>query len=67
MRHVFLPATVIAGPQGMSDAAAAASLIAPAGCALGMTAGLPRAAVGAVDLAVVAAPADQHLNMAPGA
>ena len=67
MRHVFLPAAIIAGPQGMSDAATAAGLIAPAGSTLGMTAGLPRTVVGAVDLAVVAAAANQHLDMAPGA
>lgn len=67
MRHVFLPAPVTACPQGMGDTAAAARLVAPAGRALGLTAGVLCAASGAVDLAAVAMAADEHAGAAAGA
>jgi len=66
MRHVFLPVPVTAGSQGMGDTAAAAGLVASASGSLGMASGLPRTAAGAVNLAAIAAAADEHLFVAPG-
>ena len=67
MRHDFLPAPVMAGAQGVSEAAAPACLIARARGALGLTPRLLRATAGAIDLAAVAAAADQHPLTAAGA
>jgi hypothetical protein len=43
---------------------AATRLVAPAGGALGLTPGLPRTAAGTVNLATVAAAADEYLRLA---
>ena len=64
MRHVFLPASIIARSQGMGDAATAARLVAPAGSSLRAVTCLLRTAIGAVDLSPVAAAADDHLGAA---
>ena len=67
MRHVFLPAPVTAGAQGVSEASAPACLIARARGALTLTPRFLRATAGAIDLAAVAAAADQHTGAAAGA
>jgi len=67
MRHDFLPAPVTAGAQGVSEAPAPACLIARARGALGLTPRFLRATAGAIDLAAVAATADQHPLTAAGA
>ena len=64
MRHVLLLGAPAAGPPRMGQAAAAARLVAPAGGALGVMSGLLRTAAGTVNLAAVAAAADEHLNLA---
>ena len=66
MRHVLLGAPA-AGTRRMVHPTAAACLVAPPGGALGMTSSLLRAPVSAVNLAAVAAAADEHLNPAPSA
>jgi len=55
------PAT---GPHRMGRATAAARLVSPAGGALGVVSGLLRTVAGTVDLAAVAAAADEHLSLA---
>jgi len=67
MRHVFLPVPVTAGTRRMSEAAAAAHLVAPPCRVLGMAPGLMGAISSAVDLTPVAAAADEHLDAAAGA
>src|SRR5436190_16117812 len=64
MRHVLLLGTIATGPRRMGQATAAAGLVALAGSALGVMSGLLRTAAGAVNLAAVAATADQHLSLA---
>ena len=66
MRHVLLGAPA-AGTRRMVHPTAAACLIAPPGGALGMMSSLLRAPGSAVNLAAVAAAADEHLNPAPSA
>ena len=61
------PAPVAAGAQGVSEAAASTCLIARARGALSLTPRLLRATAGAIDLAAVAAAADQHPLTAAGA
>jgi hypothetical protein len=62
MRHVFAPRPVASRPHGMPQPPPAAGLVAPAGGPLGTVAGTPRALSGAVNLAAVAAAADQRLG-----
>ncbi len=64
MRHVLLLGAITAGTHRMGQATAAARLVASAGGALAMATGLPRAAPRTIDLAAVAAAADQHLSLA---
>ena len=66
MRHILAARAVAAGPLGMREAPAAAGLVARSGGAL---AAAPRAqctVTSTVDLATVAAAADQHLLAAVG-
>lgn len=64
MRHVLLPRAIAAGPLGMRQPAGPTHLVAPAGSALRAAAGLLRAIPGTVNLAAVAAAADQSLGTA---
>jgi hypothetical protein len=61
MRHVLLPRTIATGARGVIDAAAPARLVALAGRPLRAASGFLCAGSGAIDLAAVAAGADQHL------
>jgi hypothetical protein len=67
MRHVLLLGAPATGPLRMGQATAAARLVAPAGGALGVMSGLLPTAAGAVNLAAVAAAADEHLGPAADA
>jgi hypothetical protein len=64
MRHVLLGAPA-AGTRRMVHPTAAACLVAPPGGALGMMSSFLRAPASTVNLAAVAAAADEHLNPAP--
>ena len=64
MRHVLLLGPPATGPLRMGQATAAARLVAPGGGALGVMSGLLRTAAGTVNLAAVAAAADEHLSLA---
>jgi hypothetical protein len=64
MRHVLLLGAPATGPLRMGQATAAARLVAPGGGALGVMSGLLRTAAGTVNLAAVAAAADEHLSLA---
>lgn len=64
MRHIFLPRAIATGTRGVIDAATLARLVALAGRTLRTTSGFLRAGPGAIDLAAVAAAADQHLRSA---
>jgi hypothetical protein len=67
MRHVLLLSAPATGTRGMVHAPAAALLIAPAGGALRVAPRLLSTAALAVDLAAVAATADEHLSAAADA
>jgi hypothetical protein len=68
MRHFRASALAIAALAfGMGEATAARALVAPAGLALGLTAGGLRAALAAVTVAPVAVAADHYLASATGA
>src|SRR5271167_1438948 len=62
MRHIFAPRPVAPYSQGMPKPSPAAGLVAPAGASLATVASTPRAPPGAVNLAAVAAAADQRLD-----
>jgi hypothetical protein len=64
MRHVLLLGAPATGPPRMGKATAAARLVAPAGGALSVMSSLLRTAAGTVNLAAVAAAADEHLSLA---
>ena len=64
MRHYFLPGAITAHPQGMGPPAGQARLVALGGCSQGLPARPPRAVAAAIDLAAVAAAADDHLAAA---
>jgi hypothetical protein len=64
MRHVLLPRAIATGTRGVIDATAPARLVAFAGCLLRATPGFLCAGSGAIDLATVAAVADEHLRTA---
>ena len=67
MRHVLVSNTVTTVAFGVLEAAATATLIAPARFAYAVTAGRLRTAVCAVDLASVAVAANQYLRPTAGA
>src|SRR5271169_396102 len=62
MRHVVLPSAPPTGPHCMSQASAAARLVAPTGGTLGVISGLLGTAAGTIDLTAVAAAANKHLR-----
>ncbi len=64
MRHVLLPGAPATGTRRMRQATAVARLVALAGSALGVMSGLLRTAAGTVNLAAVAAAADERLSVA---
>ena len=64
MRHYFLPGAITAHPQGMGPPAGKARLVALGGGSQGLPARPPRAVAAAIDLAAVAAAADDHLAAA---
>lgn len=64
MRHVLLPRAIATSPLGMSKPAGTARLVAPRGRPLRALSGLSRAIPGTVDLAAIAAAADQRLGAA---
>jgi hypothetical protein len=64
MRHYFLPGAIMAHPEGMGPPAGKARLVALGGCSQGLPARLPRAVAAAINLAAVAAAADDHLAAA---
>src|ERR1700692_1329338 len=67
MRHILLPRSIATGTQRMDDAAAAARLVTLPGRALPLAPRQPGTAVGTIDLAAIAAAADEHLSVATGA
>jgi hypothetical protein len=67
MRHVLLSGAPAASTRRMVHPTAAARLVAPAGGALSLMPGLPRTATGTVNLAAVAAAADEYLRPAASA
>jgi len=64
MRHVLLPGAPATRPYRVGQATATARLVALTGSAPGVISRLLRTAAGTVDLATVAAAADQHLSAA---
>src|ERR1700681_4558637 len=66
MRHILLPRAVATGTQRMDDAAAVARLVALSGRALSLAPDQSGTAVGTIDLAAIAAAADEHLSVATG-
>ena len=64
MRHILLPRPIATGTQGMSDAAAAACLVAPSGRALPFAPRQSGTATSTIDLTAIAAAADEHLGTA---
>jgi len=67
MRHILLPGAPATRPFRVGQPTAAARLVAPPGRTLGVISRLLCTAIGAVDLASVAAAADQRLPTAPRA
>ena len=67
MRHVLLSGAPAASTCRMVHPTAAARLVAPAGGALSLMTDLPRTAAGTVNLATVAAAADEYLRLAASA
>src|SRR6266849_4307213 len=66
MRHILLPRPIATGTQGMSDAAAVARLVAPSGRELPLAPRQSGTADSTIDLAAIAAAADEHLSTAMG-
>src|ERR1700686_1110117 len=66
MRHILLPRSIATGTQRMDDAAVVARLVALSGRALPLAPGQSGTAVGTIDLAAIAAAADEHLSVATG-
>src|SRR5258708_34364316 len=66
MRHILLARSLGTGTQGMSAAAAVARLVPPSGRALPLAPRQSGTAAGTIDLAAIAAAADEHLRAATG-
>ena len=66
MRHFLLPPPVAALALSMLESAGSAALITPTSGPQGLAPGRLRAALAAVDMAAIAAPADHHLTATPG-
>jgi hypothetical protein len=62
MRHVLFACTIATSTRGMIDTASTGCLVAPAGSTLGTAPGFLCASPGAIDLAPVAAAANDHLS-----
>jgi hypothetical protein len=67
MRHFFAACPVAALPRGMAAASRWAALVALSGAPAGPAPGLPGTVFGTINLAAVAAAADQRLGAAAGA
>lgn len=67
MRHEFASGPVTPGSRCVSEASAAAVLIAAASSALGLTAGSTGTLAVAIAVATIAAAADEYLSPAAGA
>ena len=67
MRHVLPPSSIATGPQGVGCATAIARLIAPTSRPLRLPSSFSGASSCTEDLASVAAPTDDHLDVAPRA
>jgi hypothetical protein len=66
MRHILSPRPIAMGTLCMGHAATAARLIALSGLAQPLAPGDPGTAAGTIDLAAIAAAADEHLRAATG-
>jgi hypothetical protein len=66
MRHFLFSGAIATASRGMGETAAVAPLVALSGRALSFAPGEPGAAVGTIDLAAIAAAADEHLSAATG-
>src|SRR5258707_1800395 len=66
MRHILLPCPIATGTQRMDDATAVARLVPLSGRALPLAPRQSGTAAGTIDLAAIAAAADEHLRAATG-
>jgi hypothetical protein len=66
MRHILSPRPIAMGTLRMGHAATAARLVALSGLAQPLAPGDPGTAAGTIDLAAIAAAADEHLSAATG-
>jgi hypothetical protein len=66
MRHILLPRPIAMGTQRMGNATTAARLVALSGLAQPLAPGDLGTAAGTIDLAAIAAAADEHLSAATG-
>src|SRR5258707_1301394 len=66
MRHILLPCPIATGAQRMDDATAVARLVPLSGRALPLAPRQSGTAAGTIDLAAIAAAADEHLSVATG-
>src|SRR6266478_2394573 len=66
MRHILLPRPIAIGTQRMGNATTAARLVALSGLAQPLAPGDLGTAAGTIDLAAIAAAADEHLSAATG-
>ena len=67
MRHALPPSSIATGPEGVGCTTAVARLIAPASRPLRLPSSFSGASSCTVDLASVATPTDDHLDVAPRA
>jgi hypothetical protein len=66
MRHILLPCPIATGTQRMDDATVVACLVPLSGRALPLAPSQSGTAAGTIDLAAIAAAADEHLRAATG-
>jgi len=66
MRHFLFSGAIATATRGMGEAAAVAPLVALSGRAQSLAPGELGTAVGTIDLAAIAAAADEHLSAATG-